>query len=529
MSGKSSIVGSGSYMPESAYLKKMEQTCIFEDPNLMINYMRSTLKDARPDKPLFESDEIRRNNMSTDRLNLRHYGKRVPTLPDLPDGTFLDFDGLDRDPRGTALEPDMREHRKQQEARGKFIKFYKDDDMSVPTKGISEREMIKLKRRPFYEVKERMKIFDESMNGRISGGGAMTHEQRKNTAECMQVTDDRKPEMRDEMCYNRANYINDLSNNTSIGWRRTTDHRFQVAQYGMIRKGGDPNKANALKNRSNTFIEHDFHLSWKDQNTTKAFSISMIDLAKQRARDMRATDGLILGKSEKTQMRKRRLRAKDIVLKRQSANSQSAAANVIINGDRTQHITGRMTAPRSDHQKMKKIVIDPFIIHHMANSNRNMSKKKLSDLREQIARSSAFNGLLSQQGNRARDPTAKRRNKLLWQSIAGYAKGTSMKVANYRRCAKNSTIAGAKNTNAYDYEDYKTDQKIWGQRRGNIQNPDQYIMDATDYDQEFLAPEITGTKLVGGLGHKYMRRHMDQGDTDRDVDLSETTASIRRH
>ncbi|MGL5934500.1 MAG: hypothetical protein ACRCZI_02635 [Cetobacterium sp.] len=524
MSGKSSIVGSGSHMPVSAYLAKMEQTCIFEDPNLLRNYMRSTLKDVRPDKPLFESDEIRRNNFSEDRLNLRHHGKRVAATPDLPDGTFLDFDGLSRDPRGTALEPDMREHRKQQEARGKFIKYYSDADNSVPSRGISEREMIMLKRKPFYEVKDRLKIFDESMNSMVSGSG-MTHEKRKNTAECMQVTDDRRPEMQDEMCYNRTNITNDLSNNTSIGWRRTTDHRFKVAQYGMIRKAGDPNKSNALKNRSNTFIEHDFHLAWKDQNTSKSFSLNMIDLAKQRARDMRSSEGTIFSKSEKTQMRKKRLRAKDIILKRQSGASQADAPNVTINGDRRQHVTGRMTKYRTDHNRMEKIIIDPFIIHHMSIDNRNMSKKKLNDLREQITRSSTFNGLLQQQNNRSMDPTNKRRNILLWQGVASYQKGMSMKVANYRRTGKNSRISGPKNNNAFDYEDYKQEQKIWGQRGGNMQNPDLYVMEATDYDQDFVSPEITGTKLVGGLGNKYMREYMDNGDMGHG---DEITASIKR-
>lgn len=525
MRGKGSIVGSGSLMPESAFLKKMEQTCLFEDPDLINNYMRASLRDVRPDPPLFASEETRRNNFSEDRLNLRHCGARVPTLPDLPDGTFLDFEGLERDPRGTALEPDMREHRKQQEARGKFIKFYDDGDFSVPGEGISPREMVKLLRRPFYEVKDRLKIFDDSMNG-INLGGSMTQERRKNTAECMQVVDDRKPEMRDEMCYNRANVVNDLSNNTSIGWRRTTDHRFKVAQYGMIRRAPGAKDVNVIKNKSNTFIEHDFHLAWKDQNTSKSFSVNMIDLAKQRARDMRTSEGLILGKSDKSQTgRKRRLLAKDIIVKRQSGASQAEAAHTSIKGDRTQHITGRMTKPRSEHNKMSKLVIDPFIIQHMASCNRTMSKKKLSDLRNQIGQSAAFNGMLMQQSNRTRDPVNKRRNKLLWESAANHAKGESMKIMNYKSCAQKIKT---KNQDDYDYEDYKKSQKVSGQRRGNIQNPDLYVMEAADYDQDFTGLEITGTKLVGGMGSKYMRGYMDGGDIERDNDLSEISAVIKR-
>ncbi len=90
MAGTDSIVGSGSLMPESFYLKKMETTCIYEDPDQLENFYRQSLKDISPDKPFFESDQPRYNNFSQDRLNLRHYGKRVETLPYLPDGTFLD-------------------------------------------------------------------------------------------------------------------------------------------------------------------------------------------------------------------------------------------------------------------------------------------------------------------------------------------------------------------------------------------------------------------------------------------------------
>src|SRR6476661_338172 len=312
MSGKSGIAGSGSNMSVEMYLKKMEQTCIFEDPELSTNYMRATLKDIRPDEPLFESDVPRRNNYSTDKLNLRHYGKRVPTMPYLPEGTFLDYDGLSPDPRGTAGGPDMRKHKEQQEARNKFIKFYSDEDYSVPSEGINQKNMIKLKQSSFYDVKDRLKIFDESIGSFHNGG--VNQINKKTTAECSQVMDDKKKDMQDEMAYNRKGAINDLSNDTSIGWRRTTDHRFKVAKYSMLRKSMSAESQNIIKNRSNAHIDHDIMTSWRDQNTVKSITIKMIDIATQKSRSMKMAQGTVFDKSITAQVgRTKKLTPADLI------------------------------------------------------------------------------------------------------------------------------------------------------------------------------------------------------------------------
>jgi hypothetical protein len=525
MPGYGSVVGTGSLMPESAYIKKMEQTCIYEDPDIINNYMRASLKDVRPDKPLFESDMTRRNNFSEDRLNLRSCGRRSTALPDLPDGTFLDFDGLERDPRGFTTQPDMMQHRRQQEARGKFIKKYNDDDYSVPESGISEPAMIKLIRKPFYEVKDRYKNFEESMDGFHNGG--VNQFKRTNRAECSQVADERAPEMRDEMCYTRAGKINDLSNNTSIGWRRTTDHVFKVAKYGMQRKSMPGNKQNFLKNRSNAYIEHDVHVQWKDQNALKSISMKMIDLAKQKKRDMNTAEGVIWDKSMQSQAsRKKRITPLDLIAKQSYTDeSQETNPNMLLNNERGQHLTGNMITSKLDSNKFKKVVVDPFIIQHMVCSTRNRTKKRLSDLRNEVAESAAYYGLLTERNNRITGKE-KRRNKLLWDSIANYEKGMSMRAANYRHLINHNTNNSARNKNTYDGEEYKRNQKIFGQRRGNISNPSLYVTESTEYDQD-AGMELAGAKMVGGLGSKYMRGHMDRGDIDYQSNVLQTTASIK--
>lgn len=523
MSGKSSIVGSGSLMSESAYLAKMEQTCIFESPTMLDDYMRSSLKDIRPDKPLFEGDQTRRNNFSEDRLNLRHHGKRVATEPYLPDGTFLDFDGLNPDSRGaSAMGPDMKLHRKQQEARGKFVKYYDDGDYSVPGEGINQATMIKLKKGAFYDVKDRLKIFDESMNSFHNGGTAQV--KKKTTGECMQEFDGRNPEMRDEVCYNRANLTNDLSNNTSIGWRRTTDNHFQVAKYGMVRKTQNPNTNNYLKNRSNAQVEHDVLVSWRDQNTAKSVTVKMVDLAKRKHTSMKNGENTLFSKSEQSKNRHRKLTPADLVMvKHDTEETRAADANMLLGGAQSQHVTGKMMAPILDSNRMKKVSVDPVIITYMASVNRKMGKERTSDLRDQILQTSMFNGLLVGQSNRAKS-NKEIKNELLWDSIANYVKGVSMKVANYSHLAT-STLSRPKDHGHYDFELYKQDQKTSGQKRGNVSNPAMYVFESTEFDND-PGMEVTGTKIIGGLGRKYMRGFMDT-DTKRE-ELHDITANTSR-
>lgn len=502
-----SIQGSGSLMPESAYLKKMEQTCIYEDPDQLENFYRNSLKDLRPDKPFFESDAPRRNNFSRDRLNLRHGGARSLADPYLPDGTFLDHVFLEKDPRGNALEPDMRQYRKQQEARGKFIKHGNDEDNSVPSSGWHPSHVVRDIKNQFYNVKSRMKIFEESMDGRHNGSSMQT--KLKSTGICLQENDAKAPIMRDEMCYNKARIVNDLSNDTSIGWRRTTDHRFKIAKYGLIRNNAPLSTQDWSKNRANARVEHDILVSWKDQTASKALSLKMIDMMNKKKNDMETGEGAIYAEATETQNgRSRKITPADLIkIQRDVDESRAYDPNTILGGEQSQHTRGLM--PSLDSQKAKKVIIDPVIMDFMASINRKMSPRERDDLREQILQSNENYGILLQQKNRGANPKLEVNNELLWNSCANYEKGKSMKAANYGRVARNSFIEGAKNQNAYNFEQYKRDSKSQGQRRGNIQNPDLYAFDAVDFDNEY-GREIQGAKLVGVMGSKYTNHLIDR-------------------
>lgn len=515
MVGKSSIVGSGYSLSESFYLKKYEVTDLFEDRDMLENYNRATLKDLRCDKPTFESDQPRTNNFSEDRLNLRHAGKRVTAEPFLPDGLNLDFDGLTKDKRGYRLDPNMQSYRKQQEERSKFIKFYADNDDSTPSSGINPGQMVKNIKSGFHEVKSRLKIFDDSVGSRQTGATQQVPlNQRSNM--CEQQATAKNTEMLDEICNNRSYTISDFSNDTRIGWKSQNDAIVKVAKLGQLR-GANPKRLDALKNRSNTYTADNFLTSWRDQNTTRALTLKMIDISKQKMNDMEAGKGLVFASSNAVGMRNRKITATDCTNASKNINMSNPETNSMAQNTRK---LGAQT--QIDRNKMDKVVIDPFIIDYMASINRKMTPREIKDLRESIKQSAAFTGILINQGNKRVKGMSEKNNELLWESTANFERGTSMKVANFKILVGK---AGPKNQAAHAFEGYKTDGKVSGQRRGNLKTPELYNMKVVEYDQD-AGMEAVGTKIVGGMGNKYMNHYINNDEQNYDT-LDEITATCK--
>lgn len=503
------LTGSGNSISQEMYQKKMEMTCIFEDPDQLNNYFRSSLKDLRPDLPMFESDQKRTNNYSQDRLNLRHCGKRVAATPDLPDGTFLDYAFLEKDVRGIRLDPNMNKYKDQQFARGKFIRHGIDDDNSVPSSGWNPTKVMKDIKGQYYNLKNRLKIFEESQYGRHNGGTQQV-ERNLQKNNYMQQHNDRKPIMRDETGYNRNNVVNDLSNNTSIGWKRTTDHRFQVAKYGQMRNNAKLDDQDWSKNRANARVEHDILLSWKDQTVSKALTLKMIDIAKKKSADIENGKNISFEEGLDSQVRSVKLTPADLcgIQAHDSKMSQDDAAHTMLYGDQVSHRKGSHIIHNPDSNLMAKTVIDPFILDFMSSINRKMSPREIDDLRNQIIQSDEYHGILIRQKNRKCNQKIKNNNELLWNSVANFEKGTSMNIANYSRLTK---IRNA-NKNEYDYENYKTSQKISTQKKRLLTN-DMYMPDAVKYDNAY-GDERTGTKLCGALGAKYMNNFHEREDIE---------------
>jgi hypothetical protein len=503
-----SLVGQFGGLDEKLYLAKLEKTCDFEDPEMMYNYNRANLKDIRPDVPILESDQPRYNNYSTDRLNLRHVGRRSEAEPYLPDGTFLDFDFLNKDPRGNAVGPDFKEHVKQQQARTKFIKHGIDADNSVPSGGgVNPTKMVMDMKATLPCIKQRLKIFDDSLSQFNRGG--MSHTIATDVDECVQKTDDRPPDMRDEICNPRMNKQQDISNNIKIGWRTTTDNIFKVAKYGQIRRGPACIKEDINKNRKNTHISHDIIASYADQNSSAKIAAKMIDIIKRKEMDIECGKDMEFESSRTGQSaRRQKILPEDLKsTQTQACASQQASAHSELNTNGTSsHLKGQHH--KVDVNKMGKAIIDPLIVDIMVGINKKMAPREVKDLRDFVQQSAEEMGILVQQANKKLN-TTELTNKLSWDTEANHEKGVSYKIANYSKLATNTCINKPKNQNAYDFEAYKEEQKIYGQHRGNLANPSLQNIKVTTYDQK-SALDVVGTKLIGGLGSKYMRPYMDR-------------------
>ena len=234
------IVDNGYDMPFDMYIKKTEQHHSYLPEDYVEQYQRKSLKDMRPCKPLFESDQPRGgtdengaplgNPLSSQIIALRSTGflNEQDAEPYLEDGTFLDHPFLDKDLRGVAQGPNMKLHTDQQLSRGRFIKQGYDGDDSVPESGIQPGLMIRNIRSGQAISKDYLKIFDTSLDAwsttNLAPGNLPSIPEM--VCDSSEIKDPKQLPNRNIM-----NITNTLSNDTSIGYRRTTDHMFQVEKY----------------------------------------------------------------------------------------------------------------------------------------------------------------------------------------------------------------------------------------------------------------------------------------------------------
>lgn len=160
-------------LPAEMLIAKFEETNVEEDEEeLHHEYARSTLKDKRADPYKFEHERPRGGvNKSTARLQLQYYGHRGNV--DLASVYRPEhFDGFigpeDADPRGTSLDPDMRQLRRQMQARMRFISFNPDKSEHTDTSGErSAQRLMKDKQTVFQTAKNKLKIFSRQLGTMI--------------------------------------------------------------------------------------------------------------------------------------------------------------------------------------------------------------------------------------------------------------------------------------------------------------------------------------------------------------------------
>ena len=518
--GNSSIVGSGSDMPIDILMKKQEVTCMYESPHQVEDYHRKTLKDLSCDKPLFESDlprggtdengESFGNNYSEQSLSLRDTGHRNPqgAEPYLPDGSFVDWQFLEQDARGTATGPDMKNYVKHQFARGKFIKKFSDNDDSVPESGINPYEMSRNIRSGQNIFKSYYQNFETSKDAWHNGGAAPGYA-KSNKEKTFNGQEVKDPSQLDNR--NRMDVTNNLSNDTSIGWRRTTDHVFDVAKYGRITEGKSFTGEDWYKNRGTSSTDHDILVSWQDSNVSKATALKMIDLAKRKL-DAHYTGlhGITFGSGKSSRGTKNKLTPADMagIKSRETKETRKVSEHTKIEGMQGNK-TGNMLL-QHDEIKLNKCKVNTSIFEKMAQANRKFTKHQKDDLRKDIESSIKKDIIFNSDINREilkNNPNANTK----WDSI-GFTNGTSQEIINYKKLLDKQFISVKTqlNKSKFDNESYSRDQRkkqMFSKlsKTGNSQNTGEY------------GEEGVFTRSGGGIGNKIntRTRHVQSMDSNQ--------------
>lgn len=518
---RNSLVGSGQDMPVDMYLRKIEQTCMYEPVDLVENFHRATLKDLRPSPEFFESDQPRGgrdsngnafgNNLSSRMLDFRDSGfmNQQNAEPYLPDGSFVDHVFLERDPRGVALEPDMRKHVNQQYSRGSLYNYRPDNDDSVTESNITPGQMVYNIRSGQNISKDYLKIFDTSWDA--WGTASATPGYTKSNVDLIENS----AEIKDPSHLanrNNMNVTNSLSNDTSIGFRRTTDHVFQIEQYGKKNIGASFTDSNWYKNRANSHIDHDINMSWQDINVSKGLALTMMDLANRKDNALfTGLNNIDWGKSTDSRGVKQKLTPYDMagMLSRPTENTQPKSAHTILNGEVTNTSGEKLLL--HDPSVMEKTRINTTIFETMGRVNKNFKQLKTDDLRDAIQKTADDKGLYMEENNKTNATITN--NEILWDSIANYKKGEEKTIVNYKSAVKNVRGHNLEKVGKFDFD---TESYSTNQRRGRIDIKDTPKKNKSLYDNE-CGLELDKSKQTGPIGSKYMTAYMDRSGLENEI------------
>lgn len=514
MAGTDTIVGQFGLIPEDIYLRKIERSCTFEDPDQTEDYQRNLLKDLRPDVPYFESDLPRRNYQSTQAINLRDGGRREKVNPDLPDGLQLNFDPWVID---TPAGPDFQKHVDQQKSRAKYINFYPDADNSIPESGIHPTHMVKQIKAAQPWVQNRLKIFETSMDNMQHGfmpqiDGCKV-EKVKLTTEV--------PRLNDCSYRTRIGNTSAFSNDTQLGFRTNVDHPFKIARYGMI-KAGSP-ATDFYINREGTHVDHRIPILHEGINISPDLALLMVDLALKKSHAHQiGKDNIIFPGVRESANRTIKITPADMagIQARQTAQTAALAANVAYEGK----IIGKQTLGLiypTDLSMFGKSIIDPNIIEFIASlmTNRQMRTRETDDLRDKIEKTAKESGVFVMDKTTALRESGPQ----VYESLVSREAEKSTKKAeeskqifNYAALAKNIENTPGNTMGLQAMEAYKSlsKERSPDMANTNLTLPHNMTVSTTD---GYFAPLAGKTKdrYTGGMGSKYNFANMDKEDQSR--------------
>lgn len=158
-------------MPTTMLMRKFEETDTGDEEMAVETFIRGEIKNWEPDTAIYEHERSRGGvNARSGKLNLQYEGHRGSAQWEKPE-TFLGFIGPeDRDPRGTNVDPDMKELTRQKWARGRFHRFGSDNsEQAITGGGVSEAGMMAIRQQVHRHARANLKVFSRQIDGRREG------------------------------------------------------------------------------------------------------------------------------------------------------------------------------------------------------------------------------------------------------------------------------------------------------------------------------------------------------------------------
>ena len=377
---RQSIISSVGTMPFEKYIAKYEETGDYvEDPMEMHHYQRDLLSNFTPDAPYLESDMPRTENMRESMLNVRYHGSRSEFTPQLPDGTFLDYEFLDRDPRGHTQEPQWNKYIAEGITRAGNVKFSNDEDYTTFDTPRGGYGLSNSKKEMSEQFKQRWKNFHTSKDTWLPG----VLPARYSESRFCQIATEQNPGLIEEgVCGNR-NIVRDLSNSVPLGYQTTGDQEFQIASYSQVRSTRSLAEDDWSKNRNNTYQDRDDYIQYKDNAVPRSVAMTMIDMSQKKYHETQSLRNYKFANSKDSGPSRQQIFIAD-----RMKNAQNAVAGLpqAPSQDRAYASHGR-ALPKQDQNLKLKSKLSHEVAKTMVSVNRKIGKLESKDLRNQVINS----------------------------------------------------------------------------------------------------------------------------------------------
>lgn len=267
-------------MPPGMLMSKFEETDIGLDESAYTDYARSVACDWTADTNRMEHEEPRNSIGNGGYLQLRYNGHRGDADEVYRPEHFDQFIGdEDRDPRGSQVDPDMKQMTRQSMARNRFIRFTPDGCENITGGGRSEAQTMADQQTLIRTVRSRMKVFDRQIDGRRTGlRREFTHKSAANQSILVQSYGDAITDKGLNIT-RRANFIADLVVNSRKFRDENNDQLLEIAKYTQVRRG---QRETGPQDNSIILTDGNFGTSTNTKNF-KACGLLMADIIRARS------------------------------------------------------------------------------------------------------------------------------------------------------------------------------------------------------------------------------------------------------